>query len=90
MIKEFLLNQPSDDSCTHPLNNPTFFFCRTNVTDSEQGDLGEHIVTSMTSFALPTLMYEIFELEAIKGKTVGWQVQFLLKKYLELNEENLE
>jgi hypothetical protein len=53
MVKEFLLNQPSDDSCTHPFNNLTFFFCRTNVGDSEQGDFGEHIVTSMASFALP-------------------------------------
>jgi hypothetical protein len=53
MVKEFLLNQPSDDSCTHPFNTLTFFFCRTNVGDSEQGDFGEHIVTSMASFALP-------------------------------------
>ena len=90
MIKEFLLNQPSDDSCTHPLNNPTFFFCRTNVTDSEHGDLGEHIVTSMTSFALPSLSYQIFDINAPEESNPNEQVQFLLKKYLEPKEENLE
>lgn len=90
MIKEFLLNQPSDDSCTHPLNNPTFFFCRTTVTDSEQGDFGEHIVTSMTSFALPSMTYEVFEMEVHKGKTPGRQVRYLIEKYLEPNEEHLD
>lgn len=60
------------------------------MTDPEQGDFGEHIVTSMTSFALPSLSYEIFDLHAPEESNPNEQAQFLLKEYLERNGENLE
>ena len=38
MIKEILLNQPSDDSGYNHFKNPTFLICRTNLINSSQSD----------------------------------------------------